>query len=49
MQLISESYDILHRGAGLNNDELHEVFKQWNEGEMQSFLIEITADILNSR
>jgi 6-phosphogluconate dehydrogenase len=45
MQLISESYDLLHRGLGLNNDELHEVYKQWNEGEMQSFLIEITADI----
>ena len=45
MQLISEAYDLLHRGLGLNNDELHEVFRQWNEGEMQSFLIEITADI----
>ena len=45
MQLISEAYDLLHRGLGLTNDELHEVFKQWNEGEMQSFLVEITADI----
>ena len=45
MQLISEAYDLLRRGLGLNNDELHEVFKQWNEGELQSFLIEITADI----
>ncbi len=45
MQLISESYDLLHRGLGLNNDELHETFKQWNEGELQSFLVEITADI----
>ncbi|MEO6315962.1 MAG: NADP-dependent phosphogluconate dehydrogenase [Chitinophagaceae bacterium] len=45
MQLISESYDLLHRGLGLTNDELHEVFKQWNEGELQSFLVEITADI----
>jgi 6-phosphogluconate dehydrogenase len=45
MQLISEAYDMLHRGLGLNNDELHEVFKQWNEGELQSFLVEITADI----
>lgn len=45
MQLISEAYDILKRHAGLNNDELHEVFKKWNEGELQSFLIEITADI----
>jgi 6-phosphogluconate dehydrogenase len=45
MQLISEAYDILKRHAGLNNDELHEVFKKWNEGELQSFLIEITAHI----
>ncbi len=45
MQLISEAYDLLHRGLGLNNDELHEVFKQWNEGELQSFLVEITAVI----
>jgi 6-phosphogluconate dehydrogenase len=45
MQLISEVYDLLHRGLGLNNDELHEVFKEWNEGELQSFLIEITRDI----
>ena len=45
MQLISESYDLLHRGLGLNNDELHEVFTQWNQGELQSFLVEITADI----
>ncbi len=45
MQLISEVYDILKRGAGLNNDELHNVFKSWNQGELQSFLLEITADI----
>jgi 6-phosphogluconate dehydrogenase len=45
MQLISEVYDILKRHAGLNNDELHDVFKKWNEGELQSFLIEITTTI----
>ena len=45
MQLISESYDLMHRGMGLNNDELHKVFKAWNEGELQSFLVEITRDI----
>ena len=49
MQLISEVYDILKRGLGLNNDELHEVFKKWNEGEMQSFLLEITADIFTKK
>ncbi|MBS1566309.1 MAG: NADP-dependent phosphogluconate dehydrogenase [Bacteroidetes bacterium] len=49
MQLISEAYDLLHRGLGLTNDELHETFKQWNEGELQSFLIEITADIFKQQ
>jgi len=49
MQLISEVYDILRKGAGLNNGELHEVFKGWNEGEMASFLLEITADIFTHK
>jgi 6-phosphogluconate dehydrogenase len=45
MQLISECYDLLHRGLGLNNDELYKIFKAWNEGDLQSFLVEITKDI----
>ncbi|MBS1621907.1 MAG: NADP-dependent phosphogluconate dehydrogenase [Bacteroidetes bacterium] len=45
MQLISEVYDILKNVVGLSNDELHDVFKKWNEGELSSFLVEITADI----
>lgn len=45
MQLIAEIYDILHQGLGLTNQELHEVFHRWNEGVLQSYLIEITADI----
>ena len=45
MQLIAESYDILHRAGGLSAAELHEVFAEWNRGELQSYLIEITADI----
>lgn len=45
MQLISETYDLLKRGAGLTNDELHAVYKSWNEGELQSFLMEITEEI----
>lgn len=45
MQLISEAYDILKRGLGLSNDELHQAFKTWNEAELKSFLIEITAQI----
>lgn len=49
MQLISETYDVLKRGLGLSNDELHSLFKKWNEGELQSFLIEITADIFKKQ
>ena len=49
MQLISEAYDLLRKGAKLNNDQLYEVFKTWNEGEMNSFLIEITRDIFKQK
>jgi 6-phosphogluconate dehydrogenase len=45
MQLIAEAYDILHRGLGLSEVELHEVFAQWNKGSLSSYLIEITANI----
>ncbi|MFO0930293.1 MAG: NADP-dependent phosphogluconate dehydrogenase [Gemmataceae bacterium] len=45
MQLIAETYDILRRGVGLSNDELHATFAEWNRGELASFLIEITATI----
>jgi len=45
MQLISEAYDLLQRGLGLSAAELHEVFAEWNRGELSSYLIEITADI----
>lgn len=46
MQLICEAYQILKDGLGMTADEMHEVFKSWNEGELQSYLIEITRDIL---
>lgn len=49
MQLISEAYDLLRKGADLNNDQLYEVFKKWNEGELNSFLIEITRDIFQQK
>lgn len=49
MQLISEAYDILKRAVGLTNEQLHDVFKSWNQGEMQSFLLEITADIFTHK
>ena len=45
MQLISESYHLMKSGFGLSDDELKEVFNRWNEGELNSFLMEITADI----
>lgn len=44
MQLISEAYGVL-KNAGFTNGELHELFSAWNKAELQSFLIEITADI----
>ena len=45
MQLIAEAYDILKNVGGLSNDELRDVFTAWNAGELDSFLIEITAKI----
>ncbi|MDP4207655.1 MAG: decarboxylating NADP(+)-dependent phosphogluconate dehydrogenase [Bacteroidota bacterium] len=46
MQLICEAYQILRDVLGLSADEMHKVFKEWNEGELDSYLIEITRDIL---
>lgn len=46
MQLIAEAYDVLHRGLGLTAPEMHHIFAEWNEGELSSYLIEITRDIL---
>ncbi len=48
MQLIAEAYDLLHRGLGLTNTELADTFAEWNEGELDSFLIEITAQIFEA-
>jgi 6-phosphogluconate dehydrogenase len=45
MQLICEAYDLLQRGLGLSTDELHDVFAEWNKGELDSYLIEISRDI----
>ena len=45
MQLIAETYDLMKRGFGLNDDELHEVYETWNKGELNSYLIEITSRI----
>ena len=46
MQLIAEIYDLLHRGAGISNAELADIFAAWNTRELHSYLIEITANIL---
>jgi 6-phosphogluconate dehydrogenase len=46
MQLIAEVYDLLQRGAGMSAAEIAAVFADWNRGELRSYLIEITADVL---
>jgi 6-phosphogluconate dehydrogenase len=45
MQLLGEVYDLLHRGAGLTNPELADLFDRWHQGDLNSFLMEITASI----
>jgi len=46
MQLICEAYQLMKAGVGLSNDEMHQVFTEWNKGELDSYLIDITRDIL---
>ena len=47
MQIITEAYHLMKNLLGMNNDQMHEVFKKWNEEELDSYLIEITRDILD--
>jgi len=49
MQMICETYQMMKEGLGMSNDEMHEVFGRWNEGPLDSYLIEITRDILGYR
>lgn len=49
MQLICEVYQIMKDGLGLSNNEMRDIFAEWNEGELDSYLIEITRDILGYR
>jgi 6-phosphogluconate dehydrogenase len=49
MQLICEAYQLLKEGLGLNTEQLHEIFADWNKGELDSFLIEITAEIFTKK
>ncbi len=46
MQLICEAYALMSQGLGMTADEMHQVFAEWNKGELDSYLIEITRDIL---
>ncbi|NES87912.1 decarboxylating NADP(+)-dependent phosphogluconate dehydrogenase [Okeania sp. SIO2B9] len=50
MQLIAEAYDLLKNAVGISNEQLHEIFAEWNKTpELESFLIEITADIFTKK
>ncbi|MBN3520792.1 NADP-dependent phosphogluconate dehydrogenase [Algoriphagus lutimaris] len=49
MQLTSEIYDLLKKSSELSNEELHQVYSKWNEGRLQSFLVEITAEIFTQK
>jgi 6-phosphogluconate dehydrogenase len=46
MQMICEAYALLDKGLGMSADEMHDVFAEWNQGELDSYLIEITRDIM---
>lgn len=49
MQVIAEAYDLLRKGLGLSPAQIAEVFSTWNEGELDSYLIEITAEVLRQK
>ncbi|WP_318344348.1 NADP-dependent phosphogluconate dehydrogenase [Flagellimonas baculiformis] len=49
MQLTSEIYDLLKKAGGLSNAELHHTFARWNQGRLQSFLVEITSEIFEQK
>ncbi|GAB2732050.1 NADP-dependent phosphogluconate dehydrogenase [Salinifilum aidingensis] len=49
MQLIAEAYDLLRRGAGMSCEQIAEVFRGWNRGRLDSFLVDITAEVLAHR
>jgi len=49
MQLICEAYSLMKNGLGMTADQMHQVFAQWNDGDLDSYLVEITRDILAYR
>jgi 6-phosphogluconate dehydrogenase len=49
MQLLAETYDLMKRGWGMNDDDLRDVFDSWNQGELNGYLVEITSQIFAKR
>ena len=49
MQLIAEAYDLLRHSGGFSPEEIAEIFTEWNKGELESYLIEITAEVLKQK
>jgi 6-phosphogluconate dehydrogenase len=49
MQMICEAYSLMERGLGMKASQMHKVFAEWNEGELNSYLIEITRDIMGKK
>ena len=49
MQLIAEAYDLLRQSGGFSPEEIAEIFTEWNRGELESYLIEITAEVLKQK
>ena len=49
MQLIAEAYDLIRRGTGRTPDQIADIFAEWNKGELESYLIEITAEVLRQK
>ena len=49
MQLIAETYDLMKRGWGMNDDEVHEIYASWNKGELNGYLVEITSHIFSKQ
>lgn len=49
MQLISETYDLMKRGLGIEESKLHDIYSKWNEGELNGYLMEITGQIFAKR
>jgi 6-phosphogluconate dehydrogenase len=49
IQLLAEAYDIMHTGLGMTHEEMADTFRSWNEGRLDSYLVEITAEVMSHR